>query len=63
MFLISLFCKTEIFADFFKKTLEMNLVISTDRRGAIELLNTNQASVSPSRIVIFKLGIVGQTLI
>ena len=54
----------EMFAFFFfKKPLEMNLVISTDSRGAIELLNTNQASVSPSRIMTFKLGMVGQTLI
>ena len=48
MFLISLLCKTEIFAVFLKKPLEMNLVISKDRKGAIELLNTSQASVSPS---------------
>lgn len=58
-----LFCMPEMFVIFFKKPLGMNLVISTDSRGAIELLNTYQASVSPSRIMTFKLGMVGQTLI
>lgn len=41
----------------------MNLVISTDGRGAIELHNPIEASIFPSKITTFKLGLGGKTLI